>query len=163
MSEHIGQFIARRKHAVSLESIAISRRLIEEVWNNRRLDVANDLIAANHTNHDPNTPDFGKGPEAYKRLVNLYTTAFPDLRIRIEDTVSEDDKLVISWNASGTHKGDLRGNPATNKKMSVEGITISRHSNGKILESRVSWDALGMMQQLGFVPALGQAKVAAAR
>ncbi len=148
---------------MSMESIALSRRLIEEVWNNRRLDVANDLIAANHTNHDPNSPDFGKGPEAYKRLVNLYTTAFPDLRITIEDTVSEDDKLVISWNVSGTHKGDLRGTPPTNKKMSIEGITISRHANGKILESRVSWDALGMMQQLGVVLALGQAKGATGR
>jgi steroid delta-isomerase-like uncharacterized protein len=141
-----------------MESIALSRRLIEEVWNNRRLDVVNELIAPNHTNHDPNSPDFGKGPEAYKRLVNLYTTAFPDLHITIEDTVSEDDKLVISWNVSGTHKGDLRGTSPTNKKMSVEGITISRHANGKIQESRVSWDALGMMQQLGVVPALGQAK-----
>jgi steroid delta-isomerase-like uncharacterized protein len=148
---------------MSMESIALSRRLIEEVWNNRRLDVVNDLIAANHTNHDPNSPDFGKGPEAYKRLVNLYTTAFPDLHITIEDTVSEDDKLVISWNVSGTHKGDLRGTPPTNKKMSVEGITISRHANGKIQESRVSWDALGMMQQLGVVPALGQAKGAGGR
>ena len=148
---------------MSMESIALSRRLIEEVWNNRRLDVVNELIAANHTNHDPNSPDFGKGPEAYKRLVNLYTTAFPDLHITIEDTVSEDDKLVISWNVSGTHKGDLRGTSPTNKKMSVEGITISRHANGKILESRVSWDALGMMQQLGVVPALGQAKGAGGR
>jgi steroid delta-isomerase-like uncharacterized protein len=146
-----------------MESIAISRRLIEEVWNNRRLDVVNELIAPNHTNHDPNSPDFGKGPEAYKRLVNLYTTAFPDLHITIEDTVSEDDKLVISWNVSGTHKGDLRGTSPTNKKMSVEGITISRHANGKIQESRVSWDALGMMQQLGVVPALGQAKGAGGR
>ena len=148
---------------MSVESISISRRLIEEVWNNRRLDVVNELIASTHTNHDPNTPDLGSGPEGYKRLVTLYTTAFPDLRLTIEDLISEGDKLVISWTVSGTHKGDLRGTPPTNKKMSVEGITISRHANGKILDSRVSWDALGMMQQLGVVPAIGQAKGAAAR
>jgi steroid delta-isomerase-like uncharacterized protein len=148
---------------MSKESIAIARRLIEEVWNNRKLDVVNDLIASNYVNHDPNAPDFGRGPEGYKRLVNLYTTAFPDLRMSIEDTVSEDDKVVISWIASGTHRGDFQGTPPTNKKVSVEGITISRHANGKILESRVSWDALGMMQQLGVVPALGQAKGAGAR
>lgn len=147
---------------MSVESISISRRLIEEVWNNRRLDVVNELIASTHINHDPNTPDLGSGPEGYKRLVTLYTTAFPDLRLTIEDTISEGDKLVISWSVSGTHKGDLRGTPPTNKKMSVEGITISRHANGKILDSRVSWDALGMMQQLGVVPAIAQAKAAAA-
>src|SRR5713101_5168174 len=143
---------------MSKESVSLSRRLIEEVWNNRKQDAVNQIIGSHHTNHDPNTPDLGNGPEGYKRLVSLYTTAFPDLRITIEDTISEDDKLVISWNVSGTHKGDLKGIAPTNKKMSVEGITISRHANGKILESRVSWDALGMMQQLGVVPALGQAK-----
>ena len=147
---------------MSVESISISRRLIEEVWNNRKLDVVNELIASTHINHDPNTPDLGSGPEGYKRLVTLYTTAFPDLRFTIEDLISEGDKLVISWTVSGTHKGDLRGTPPTNKKMSVEGITISRHATGKILDSRVSWDALGMMQQLGVVPAVGQAKAAAA-
>jgi predicted ester cyclase len=103
----------------------------------------------------------GPGPEGYKRLVALYTTAFPDGRLNLHDTVSEGDKVVMSWNFTGTHKGDLRGIAPTNKKISVDGITISRHANGKLVESRVNWDALGMMQQLGVVAAVGQAKGAA--
>ncbi len=122
----------------------------------------NELIASTHTNHDPNTPDLGTGPEGYKRLVALYTAAFPDLHITLNDTISEDNKVVMSWTATGTHKGELRGIAPTDKRFSVEGVTISRFAEGKILESRVSWDALGMMQQLGVVPAIGQAKGAAA-
>jgi len=143
---------------MSSDGASIARRLIEEVWNNRDQDVVDELIAPSHRNIDPNTPDLGAGPEGYKRLVALYTSAFPDGRLTLYDAVSEGDKVVMSWNFAGTHKGDLRGIAATNKKVSVDGITISRHANGKIAESRVSWDALGMMQQLGVVPAMAQAK-----
>lgn len=148
---------------MSLESTALSQQLIEEVWNHRRLDLVDSLIASHHTNHDPNTPDLGKGPEGYKRLVSLYTTAFPDLQLTIKDTICEDDKLVIVWQAAGTHKGDLRGTPPTNRKMFIEGVTVSHYANGKIVDSLVSWDALGMMQQLGIIPPLGQARAAGLR
>jgi predicted ester cyclase len=59
---------------------------------------------------------------------------------------------VTAWTVD-----DLRGIAPTNKNISVDGITISRHSDGKIVESRVNWDALGMMQQLGVIPATVQA------
>ena len=68
----------------------------------------------------------------------------------------------MPWQTSGTHKGDLRGIAPTNKAMTVEGVTIIRIANGKILDHHVSWDALGMMQQLGIVPAVGEAKGRAA-
>lgn len=143
---------------MSSESVGIARRLIEEVWNNRKQDLVNELVAPSHKHIDSNTPDLGNGPEGYKRLVTLYTTAFPDLQIKLHDTLSEGDKVVMAWTVTGTHKGDLRGIAPTNKKISVEGITIGRYANGKLVESRVNWDALGMMQQLGVVPAIGQAK-----
>jgi predicted ester cyclase len=143
---------------MSLDGASIARRIIEEVWNKRDLGVVDELVAPNHRNIDPNTPDPGPGPEGYKRLVALYTTAFPDGRLTLYDAISEGDKVVMSWNFAGTHKGNLRDIAPTHKKVSVDGITISRHANGKIAESRVSWDALGMMQQLGVVPAVAQAK-----
>ena len=140
------------------EGVEIARRLIEEVWNNRKVDLVNELVAPSHKNIDANSPDLGNGPEGYKRLVALYTTAFPDLKLKLNDTICEGDKIVMAWTVTGTHKGELRGIAPTNKKISVEGITISRHANGKIAESRVNWDALGMMQQLGVVTANVQAK-----
>jgi steroid delta-isomerase-like uncharacterized protein len=147
---------------MSTQNQAIAQRLIEEVWNGRRLEVVDELLAPTFSNHDPNTPDLGTGPEGYKKLVNLYTTAFPDLRFSIEEMVSDEDTLVMRWRSSGTHKGDLGGIAPTNKKIVVEGITINHIQNGKILDQQVSWDALGMMQQLGVVPLTGEARGRAA-
>jgi predicted ester cyclase len=64
---------------------------------------------------------------------------------------------------SGTHKGDYMGVPATNKRVSVDGMTIHHLANGKIMDSYANWDALGMMQQLGVVPAFAEPKGATAR
>jgi predicted ester cyclase len=93
----------------------------------------------------------------------MYLAAFPDLRIAVEDTVAEKDKLVTSWTISGTHKGEFMGVRPTNRKVSVEGITMHYLGNGKIIDSYVSWDALGLLRQLGAFPALAQPKSAAAR
>jgi steroid delta-isomerase-like uncharacterized protein len=146
---------------MSTESKSIVRRLYEEVWNERKLDVVGELISPSHALHDPNVSGSQTGPEAYKRQVTRFTTAFPDLRFSIEDIVSEKDKLVVSWNISGTHKGEYEGIPPTDKKISVEGITINHIANGKILDSYVSWDALGLMRQLGHAPPLGKTVLAA--
>jgi len=148
---------------MSAENKAIVRRLYGEVWNGRRLEVVNEIISPSHALHDTNNPGSSIGPEAYKRTVTRFLTGFPDLRFSIEDVVAEEEKLAVSWNFSGTHKGKYMGILATNTKVSVDGITIHHIVNGKIMDSYVSWDALGMMQQLGAVPALEKTKDATAR
>jgi steroid delta-isomerase-like uncharacterized protein len=148
---------------MSADNKALVQRLYEEVWNNRRLEVANELISPSHALHDNHLLDSGVGPETYKRMVTRYIAAFPDLRFAVEDMICENDKLVVSWIVSGTHQGEFRGIPPTNRKISVDGITINHIANGKIMDSYVSWDALGMMQQLGAVSASAQPKGAGAR
>ena len=147
---------------MSADSKAIVRCLYEEVWNKRRLELVDEIISPSHALHDPNISGSAIGPEAYKRQVTRFITAFPDLRFTIEDIVGEKEKLAVAWTISGTHKGDFMGVPATNKKVSVDGITINHIVDAKIMDSYVSWDAWGMMQQLGAVPALGEPKGAAA-
>ena len=141
---------------MSTKNKHIVRRLYEEVWNERKLDVVDELISPSHALHDPNVSGSQLGPDAYKQQVVRFTTAFPDLHFAIEDIVSEKDKLVVSWMISGTHKGEYEGIPPTDKKISVDGITISYIANGKILDSYVSSDALGLMRQLGQAPPLGK-------
>jgi len=148
---------------MSAENKAIVRRLYGEIWNDRQLEVVNEIISPSHALHDNNTPGSSIGPEHYKRTVTRFLTGFPDLRFSIEDVVAEEEKLAVSWNFSGTHKGRYMGIPATNTKVSFDGITIHHIVNGKIMDSYVSWDALGMLQQLGMAPPLGQARDAAAR
>lgn len=128
-----------------------ARRLFEELWNNRLLGLADELLTPDSRNYDPNTPDFGAGPEAYKKLVSMYTKAFPDLRLTVDDMIAEGDKVVLRWTCSGTHKGELRGIPPTGKKIVITGTSICRFSNEKVAEQWVAWDALGMMQQLGVI------------
>jgi steroid delta-isomerase-like uncharacterized protein len=143
-----------------LDNKAIVRRLYEEVWNKRRLEVVDELISPSHALNDPIVSGSQTGPELYKRRVGELTNSFPDLRFTIEDMIAEKGKVVASWTFSGTHKGEFMDIPASGRKVSVEGITIHHITNGKILDSYARWDALGLMRQLGDVPPLRQPIVA---
>jgi steroid delta-isomerase-like uncharacterized protein len=146
-----------------IDSEAIVRRLYQEVWNKRKLELVSDLISPSHALHDNNSSGSSVGPEAYKALMALYLAAFPDLCITVEDAVAEKDKVAASWTISGTHKGEFWGVRPTNKKISLDGITIHHIANGKIIDSYISSDALGLMRQLGAVPALARPKGVASR
>ena len=140
---------------------AVVRRLFEELWNKSNLSVAEELFAPNYVHHDPSTPDFGLGPESEKKRATLYLTAFPDLRLMIEDLIAEGETVMARWSCQGTHKGDLSGIAPTGKKFTLTGMTIARLADGKMAEGWINWDALGMFQQLGVVPELAKAKGAA--
>ncbi len=142
---------------------ALIGRLYEEVWNQRKFEVINEIISPSHALQAPNVAGSAVGPDAYKRQVLRFLEGYPDLHWTIEDTIAEEDKVVACWTISGTQGGEYLGIPATNKKVSVDGITIHHIANGKIMDSYSNWDALGMMQQLGVVPALGQPKSLSAR
>ncbi|HTF26949.1 MAG TPA: ester cyclase [Candidatus Limnocylindria bacterium] len=148
---------------MSADNKAVVRRLYEEVWNKRRLELVDEIISPSHALHDPTLTDSSVGPDAYKRQVSRFIVGIPDLRFTIEDIVDEKEKLAVAWTISGTHTGEFMGIPATNKKVYVEGITINHIVDGKIMDSYVSWDTFGMMQQLGVVPTLGQTKSFTAR
>jgi steroid delta-isomerase-like uncharacterized protein len=135
----------------------VLRRFTEEIWNNGKLDQIGEFVAANHMNHPAaSAPDLGQGSQALGKLVSLYRTAFPDARLTIEDQIAEGDRVVTRWTATGTHRGELFGMPATGKPVKVTGVFIDRLADGKIAESWGEFDALGMMQQVGAAPAPGQ-------
>ena len=133
------------------ENKALVRRVIEEVWNQGKLDVAGEIFATDYIFHAP-LPGEVRGPEGLKQRVSMYRTGVPDLQLTIEDQVAEGDKVVTRWTSTGTHKGKLMGIPPTGVKMTVTGIEISRIAGGKIMKKGENWDALGMWQQLGVAP-----------
>jgi steroid delta-isomerase-like uncharacterized protein len=139
---------------------AIVRRLYDEVWNKRRLEVADALISPSHALNDPLASDSQIGPKLYKQRVVEFTNSFPDCRFSIEDMIAEKGKVVACWTISGTHKGEFMDIPATGKKVSVEGITIHLITNGKILDSYARWDALGLLRQLGQTSPLAKTTLA---
>jgi len=146
-----------------LDNKSIVRRLYEEAWNKRKLEMASQLISPSHALHGPLYTGPAIGPEVYKGQVAIFVAGFPDLRFEIEDTVAEQDKVVVCWTLSGTHKGEFMGVPATNKKVSVDGITIHVLAKGIIMDTYISLDMWGIMQQLGVVSAPGGPKTAATR
>ena len=134
---------------------ALARRNFEEVWNQGKLAVIDELVARDATFHDPNVPG-GKftGPEGLKQFVEIYKKAFPDVQLTINDQVAEGDKVVSRWTGTGTHTGELMGIPPTGKRATVTGIDFDRYQDGKIVEAYASYDMLGMLQQLGLAPSM---------
>jgi steroid delta-isomerase-like uncharacterized protein len=136
---------------------AISRRIVEEIFNEGRLDAADEIVTSDFIGHDPASPEPIVGPEGLKRNADGYRTAFPDVRLTIDDQIAEGDRVVTRWTARGTHQAELFGIPATGKQSTVTGMTIDRIVEGRIVESWTNWDTLGLLQQLGALPALAQA------
>ena len=131
------------------------RRGWEKIWNKGDLSIADEHYAPNYILHMPGNPDM-HGPAGHSQVVMMYRTAFPDLHFTIEDQIADGDKVVNWVTARGTHQGELMGIPPTGKQMAVTGITIDRVAGGKLVESWATWDFLGLMQQLGVIPAPGE-------
>ena len=142
---------------MSAETQAISRRLLEEAFNSGNLDVIDELVAPEFVNHDAALPEPTVGIEAAKASITGYRDAFPDLRLTVEQQFGEGELVTTRWSARGTHQGELLGMTATGKQATVTGITIDRIVDGRIVESWTNWDTLGLMQQLGVIPALATA------
>jgi steroid delta-isomerase-like uncharacterized protein len=138
---------------MSAENKALARRLVEEAFNAGRLEVVDELVASDFVEHDPSLTEEVRGPAGVKELIAGYRAAFPDIRITIEDQIADGDYVVSRWSGTGTHQGELMGMPATGKQATVTGITIDRIVDGRIAESWDNWDTLGLMQQLGAIPA----------
>ena len=147
---------------MATDNKSVVRRLYEEAWNKRRLEIVGELISPSHAVEIIEAADSGIGPEAYARTVTQFVSGFPDLKFTVLDLIAENDKVVALWNITGTHQGAFRGVAPTGRKISVDGITIHQLANEKIMDSFVSVDMWRMMQQLGAAPAPEQTQKASA-
>jgi steroid delta-isomerase-like uncharacterized protein len=136
---------------MSEQNKVIARRCIEELFNRGNYAVVDELFASDYIGY----PDRIVGPKGVKQAVTTLRHAFPDVRLIVEDLIAEGDRIVIRWTAHGTHEGEYEGIPATGKQATVTGIYIERIANGKFVEGWENLDALGLMVQLGVVPATG--------
>ena len=126
-------------------NLEVARRVIEEVFNRGNLDAADELVAPGAPAHDPAQMQELRGPEGVKQGAGGYRAAFPDLRIRIEEQFGDGSFVATRWSATGTHEGELLGVEPTGKQATVTG-------NGRVAESWINWDTLGLLMQLGAVP-----------
>jgi steroid delta-isomerase-like uncharacterized protein len=134
------------------ENQAIARTYINEVWNEGKLDRFDEFFSPDVIPHS--SPEVTNA-ETMKQGLAMIRNAFPDIRFTLDDELADDGKVVHRWTISGTHQGELLGIPASGKNVVWSGISIFRLSGGKIVEYWAQSDNMGMMQQLGAVPARG--------
>jgi steroid delta-isomerase-like uncharacterized protein len=125
------------------------RRFFSEAFNEGDLEAVDSFIHPEHENHDPTAPDVPAGSEGVRRLVEMYRSAFPDIRFEHEEIVSAGDRIAHRWTFTGTHRGEIMGIEPTGKAVTVRGIEINRIADGRIADSWAISDALGMLRQLG--------------
>jgi predicted ester cyclase len=94
------------------------------------------------------------GHEGFKRVLGVFCDAFPDLKLTIDFIVADREKLVANVTTEGTHQGPFMGAPATGKRFKVKGTDIFAFNDaGLVSEHWGAFNALGMMMQLGIIPA----------
>jgi predicted ester cyclase len=133
------------------ENKALARQQFAE-WDQKGYTGTGALVSPDFVAHLPGSP----GPlnlEGYKQYAAPFDQGFPGLKHTIEDQIAEGDRVVsrIIWYA--THTGNFQGIPPTGKQVTMTGIAIIRVANGKIAEFWGEFDALGLLQQLGAIPA----------
>jgi steroid delta-isomerase-like uncharacterized protein len=136
---------------MSKQNKTIARKVFEDIQSQGNLALIDEIVAGDYVGHTP-LADL-HGPEDAKQFEHMLHEAFPDYRVTVEDQIAEGDKVATRWTAQGTHKGKFQGMPATGKNIKTTGLTIFRIANGKLVEGWNNPDLLGMLQQLGAVPA----------
>jgi steroid delta-isomerase-like uncharacterized protein len=136
---------------------AFVRRWFEELWNTGNVAIADELLAPTYMGHDPTWPDLAPGPEGVKRFVTKYRSAFPDFHFTIEDQIAEGGyalgEVMTRWMAQGTHQGSFMSLPPSGKPVMMTGISVHRIVDNRIVESWHEYNILGMLHQLGAIPA----------
>ena len=136
---------------MSADNEALVRRFFEEFCNEHRAEVAYEVIADDYVSHGPHAPP-AQGPDGVQERVGLYQEAL-DGHWNVQEIISAGDRVIARWIGTGTHRAELMGIDPTGKPISVEAISVFRIANGKIAEEWTVWDALGLLQQVGAVPA----------
>jgi steroid delta-isomerase-like uncharacterized protein len=134
----------------------MSRRLIDEVWNGGDFSAVDELIDPVFVAHHA-LPQEVRGPAGARAIIEAHRRGFPDLRMTVEDLFVHDDRVVTRWTMSGTHRGEWFGLAPTGRTVRTDGITIDRWSAGRAVESWTHADFVGVLQQLGVMPAPGSA------
>ncbi len=130
----------------------IIKRFFNEVVNQRRINILDEIIHKDFVNHGFPIP--AKGPEAMKQIANMMISAFPDLQITLEGVLEDAETNSVTTRGfwKGTHKGNFMDIPPTGKEVKVSYIDIWNTNNGKIHENWVQMDFVSLMQQIGVLP-----------
>lgn len=136
---------------MSTENNKAAKRRYFEAFNQRNLEIFDELFAPDYVLHVPGSPDV-RGPEALKQLVTSSFQSLSEIELTIDDMLGEGDKVVTRWTLSAIHTGEFFGVAPTHKRVTLTGTIIDRFVDGRVVEAWENFDALGLMQQLGAIP-----------
>jgi predicted ester cyclase len=128
---------------------ALVERMFEEIINQGRLDVADELFAEGFVDHGPMGDVHGR--DAFKALVGAWRSAVPDVRCEISHVIEQGDTVAWLVHSTGTHTGDGLGFPATGGRFDTVSANIGRFENGRAVEHWSEQGMLSMLLQLGIV------------
>lgn len=130
------------------DNAAIVRRFADEVITRGNIDAAAQYVWEDVVEQVP-LPGQGPGLDGLKDILRAMRTGFPDIVFAVHEQVTEGDKVVSRFEWTGTHHGEFLGIPATGRPVRVWGIVIDRLDDGRIKDTRILMDTLGLMTQLG--------------
>lgn len=131
---------------------AICRRYLDQVWNERRLDLIDELVDENVIQYLGPLGGELSGIETMAATMQMGFNAFPDSQVTVNDEIAEGDKVVFRWTMKGTHEGEFMGIQATGKKVEQTGVAIYGMRDARIAELWFFPDSVSLMQQLGVIP-----------
>ena len=110
-------------------------------------------IAPSFVRHDPGLPFEVRGPAGVKQLHDVLMPAFPDMKLPLEDFVAEGDKVLVRLRVQGTHTGAFGDMAPTGRRIDIGVLDLFQIREGVLIEHWALLDNLGMMKQLGAIPA----------
>jgi len=128
----------------------VAGRVIDELWNEGRLELFDELYADDFVYHSNDSPPGDR--DGWRQFAGAYLNAFPDLHYTVKTVIAEGDLVVQDWRATGTQTGALPGIPATGRAVDIGGCSIYRIQGGRLVEAWNLYDRVGMYQQLGLIP-----------
>jgi steroid delta-isomerase-like uncharacterized protein len=147
---------------VSEQNRAIVRRFYEELWNQRNVEVADEIFASNCVTHQlqsgAEVSAAPRNPDSVKHHVAEWLAGFPDLRFTVDQMIAEGDRVVSQSVMHGTHTGTWMRLAPTGKAVSIRMMVIHRLVEGKIVEDWVLVEASGFFQQLGLALSNGASR-----
>jgi len=129
----------------------IVRNFVEEVINRGNIDATGQYFREDMVEQVP-FPGQGPGIAGLQDVLRGMRTAFPDLHFAIEEQIAEGDKVLTRFEWTGTHRAEFLGVPATGRPVKVWGMVMDRLVDGKIKDTRIIMDTLGLMIQMGVIP-----------
>jgi steroid delta-isomerase-like uncharacterized protein len=122
---------------------ALVKSFVEEAFNNHNLEAIERYLA------EQGREGFKQKKEGFKESLSAQFKAFPDIQVKIEHILAENDLVIVFLNFTGTHTGEFRGMPPTNKRVNIRSADLYRIENEKIVEHWDVVDQLNLLQQIG--------------